>query len=157
MAFLNLPKLGCHQPVKLGVAWELIDKRHKRAADFEQALSCTDIRDIAHLKVGDIKELGKLNPVGRRLVEHNNKLGVCKHCPRCMALQEVIYILSDTRTVRTVLTHTLPKGKKEVCRVFVLEQQINFINEDKGISAFRSVLCDTIENTIEDNKHTDRL
>ena len=109
MAFLNLPKLGCHQPVKLGVAWELIDKRHKRAADFEQALSCTDIRDIAHLKVGDIKELGKLNPVGRRLVEHNNKLGVCKHCPRCMALQEVIYILSDTRTVRTVLTHTLPK------------------------------------------------
>ena len=53
------PKLGCHQPVKLGVAWELIDKRHKRAADFEQALSCTDIRDIAHLKVGDVKELGK--------------------------------------------------------------------------------------------------
>ena len=86
MAFLNLPKLGCHQPVKLGVAWELIDKRHKRAADFEQALSCTDIRDIAHLKVRDIKELGKLNPVGRRLVEHNNKLGVCKHCPRRMAL-----------------------------------------------------------------------
>lgn len=157
MAFLNLPKLGCHQPVKLGVAWELIDKRHKGAADFEQALSCTDIRDIAHLKVGDVKELGKLKPVGGRLVEHNNKLGVCKHCPRCMALQEVIYILSDTRTVRTVLTHTLPKGKKEVCRVFVLEQQINFINEDKGISAFRSVLCDTIENTIEDNKHTDRL
>jgi len=90
LAFLNLPKLGCHQPVKLGVAWELIDKRHKRAADFEQALSCTDIRDIAHLKVGDVKELGKLKPVGGRLVEHNDKLRVCKHCPRRMALQQVV-------------------------------------------------------------------
>lgn len=90
MAFLNLPKLGCHQPVKLGVAWELIDKRHKRAADFEQALSCTDIRDIAHLKVGDVKELGKLKPVGGRLVEHNDKLAVGKHCSCRVALQKVV-------------------------------------------------------------------
>ncbi|MEF2801780.1 MAG: hypothetical protein U0N22_07775, partial [Acutalibacter sp.] len=36
-----------------------------------------DIRDIAHLKVGDIQELSKLNPVGRRLVEHKK----LRHCP----------------------------------------------------------------------------
>ena len=90
MAFLNLPKLGCHQPVKLGVAWELIDKRHKRAADFEQALSCTDIRDIAHLKVGDIKKLGKLKSVRRCLVKHNDKFAVSKHRPCRMALQKVV-------------------------------------------------------------------
>ena len=144
MAFLNLPKLGCHQPVKLGVAWELIDKRHKRAADFEQALSCTDIRDIAHLKVGDVKELGKLKPVGGRLVEHNDKLRVCKHCPRRMALQQVVHILGNTRTVRPVFTHTLPEGKEEVCRVFVLKEQIDFINENKGIPAFGSVLRNTV-------------
>ena len=66
--FLNLTKFGCHQPVKLCVSWELVDKRHKGAADFQKPLSCTDIRDIAHLKVGDVKELGKFKPVGGRLV-----------------------------------------------------------------------------------------
>lgn len=52
--FLHLSKLGSHQLVKLGIAWELVDERNKGAADFEQSLTCTDIRDITHLKVGDI-------------------------------------------------------------------------------------------------------
>lgn len=39
----------------------------------------------------------------------------------------------------------------------MLEQQINFINEDKKVFLpLNSVLCDTIENTIEDNKHTNQ-
>lgn len=54
---LYLPELGRHQLVKLGIAGELVDKRHKRAANLENPLSCADIRDIADLKVGDIKEL----------------------------------------------------------------------------------------------------
>ena len=33
-SFLHLPEFGSHQPVKLCVAWELVDKRHKRAAEF---------------------------------------------------------------------------------------------------------------------------
>ena len=61
-------KLGSHQLIKLGIAWELVDERHKGAADFEQALTCTDIRDITHLKVGDVKQFGKLNPIGGRLI-----------------------------------------------------------------------------------------
>ena len=61
-----------------------------------------------------------------------------------MALQEVIYILGNTRTVRTVLTHTFPEGKQEVGRVFVLKEQINLINENESISAFGSVLRDTV-------------
>ena len=61
-----------------------------------------------------------------------------------MALQKVVHILRNTRTVRTVFTHTLPEGKEEVCRVFVLKEQIDFINKNKGISAFGSVLSDTV-------------
>ena len=67
-SFLHLPEFGSHQLVKLGIAWELVDERHKGAADFEQALTCTDIRDITHLKVGDVKQFGKLNPIGGRLI-----------------------------------------------------------------------------------------
>ncbi|WP_367619494.1 hypothetical protein [Ruminococcus bromii] len=55
---LFLSKLSRHQLVKLGIAGELVDKRHKRTADLENPLSCADIRDIAKLKVRDIKELG---------------------------------------------------------------------------------------------------
>ena len=50
-SFLHLSKLGSHQLVKLGIAWELVDERDKGTSDFEQALTCTDIRDITHLKV----------------------------------------------------------------------------------------------------------
>ena len=31
--FLHLPEFGSHQPVKLRIPWELVDKRHKGAAD----------------------------------------------------------------------------------------------------------------------------
>ena len=67
-SFLHLPEFGSHQPVKLRIPWELVDKRHKGAADFEQALTCADIRDITHLKVGDVKQFGKLELIGRTLI-----------------------------------------------------------------------------------------
>ena len=55
---LSLSKLSRYQLVKLGIAWELVDKQHKRVANLENPLPCANIRDIADLKVGDIKELG---------------------------------------------------------------------------------------------------
>ena len=38
----------------------------------------------------------------------------------------------------------------------MLEQEINLINEDKGLFAFCSVLRNAIQNTVENDKHTDR-
>ena len=61
-----------------------------------------------------------------------------------MALQKVVHILRDTRSIRPVFTHTLPKGKEEVSGILVLEQQINLINEDEGVSAFRPVLRNAV-------------
>ena len=72
-----------------------------------------------------------------------------------MALQKVIHILCDARRLGSVLSYTLPKGKEEVCTVLVLEKQVNLINENIGVLALRSVLRDTVENGVEDNKHTD--
>ena len=34
-SFLHLSKLGSHQLIKLGIAWELVYKRYKGAAYFE--------------------------------------------------------------------------------------------------------------------------
>ena len=61
-----------------------------------------------------------------------------------MALQKVVHILRNTRSISAVFTHTLPKGKKEVSGILVLEQQINLINKDEGISAFRPVLRNAV-------------
>ena len=130
--FLTLPKFGRHQLIQLRIAWELIDKRDKGAAHFQKPLTCTDIGDIAHLQVGNVKELRKLDTVCGRLIEHDNKFAVGKHRPRRVALQQVVHILGDARTVRPVLTHTLPEGKEEVCRVFMLKEQVNLVNENKG-------------------------
>lgn len=141
---LDLPKLGRHQLIQLRIAWELIDERHKGTAHFQKPLPRTDIRDIAHLQIGDVKELRKLDTVCGRLIEHDDKLAVGKHCPRRMALQEVVHVLRDARTVRPIFPHTFPQGKEEIGRVFMLEQQVNLINENEGVPAFCPVHRDTI-------------
>lgn len=56
-------ELGCYQFIKFNITGKLVDEQHKRAADAERPLSHTGIRNIAELKVIDIKELGKLNTV----------------------------------------------------------------------------------------------
>ena len=78
------------------------------------------------------------------MVQHDDELAVGKHRPRRMALQEVVHVLRDARAVRPVLTHTLPEGKEEVSGILVLEQQINLVNENKRVPAFRPVLGDAV-------------
>ena len=38
----------------------------------------------------------------------------------------------------------------------MLEQKIDFINEDECLLTLCTVLCDTVQDRVEDNKHTDR-
>ena len=55
------------------------------------------------------KKLRQLKLIARRLIEHNDELGVCKHRSRRMALQEVVHILRNAGRISTVLAHSLPK------------------------------------------------
>ena len=57
-----------------------------------------------------------------------------------MALQKVVHILRNTGGISTVLPYTLPKSKQKVCGVFVLEQEIDFINEDESLLTLSTVL-----------------
>jgi len=72
-----------------------------------------------------------------------------------MALEQIVYILSDTGTVCSVLTNALPEGKQEVCGILVLEQQIYLINDDICADAFFTVAGYTVKNAVEHNEHTD--
>ena len=64
-----------------------------------------------------------------------------------MALQKVLDILRNARNKRTVLTDTLSQGKEKVCGVIMLVKEIDFINEDIGLSAPRLVCGNSIEDT----------
>ena len=92
-----------------------------------------------------------------RLVEHNDKLAVGKHCSCRVALQKVVHILRNARAVRTVFSYSFPERKEEVGGVFVLKEQINLINENESVSAFGSVLGNAVQDAVKNNKHTDRL
>ena len=73
-----------------------------------------------------------------------------------MALQEVIHVLRNAGSKHTVFSYSFPKSKEEVCRIFVLEKQVNLINKDKSVLAFSSVLSDSVKNEVKNNEHTDR-
>ena len=72
-----------------------------------------------------------------------------------MALQKVIHILRNTGTERTVLTDAFPKGKQEVCRILMLEQKIDFVDDDKGVFALGTVGGNAVKDTVKNNEHTD--
>ena len=113
------------------------------------------IGDIGKLGVRDVQQFCKLQSVRGCLIEHNNELGVCQHRSCRVGLKQVVHILRDARGISTVLSHTLPKGEQEVCAVLVLEQKVDFINEDEGVLALSSVLRNTVQNRVEDDQHTD--
>ena len=73
-----------------------------------------------------------------------------------MALQKVIDILRDAGTESTVFTNTLPKGKQEVCRIFVLKQKIDFVDNDKSVFTLCAIGGNTVEDTVKHNEHTNR-
>ena len=119
------------------------------------AVTGIHIGDIGKLGVRNVQQLRKLQSVRRCLIEHNNELGVCQHRSCRVGLKQVVHILRDARGISAVLSHTLPKGEQKVCTVLVLEQKVDLINEDEGVLALGSVLCNTVQDRVEDDQHTD--
>ena len=39
----------------------------------------------------------------------------------------------------------------------MLKEQVNLVNENKGVPAFCPVLGDAVQDTVKHHKHTDRL
>ena len=112
------------------------------------------IGDIGELKIRDVQQLCKLDAVCRRLVQHDDELGIGQHGPRCVRLQQVIHVLSDAGTVCAVLSDTLPELEQELGGIFMHEQQIDLVDEDEGLSAFHTVRRDPVDDGIQDDQHT---
>ena len=74
--FLHFSRFCAHESVELVLFREVVLERHEVRADFDEAVAGTDIGDIRELFIGYAEELGKLLPVGRRLVQHYDELRV---------------------------------------------------------------------------------
>ena len=151
----TLARFGSHQLIELRVFGKLIGKRNKAGADLDKSVTGIYIGDIGKLGIRDVQQLRKLQSVRGCLIEHHDELGVCQHRSCRVGLEQIVHILRDARGISTVLSHTLPKGEQEVCAVLVLEQKVDFINEDEGVLALSSVLRNTVQDRVEDDQHTD--
>ncbi len=151
----TLARFGGHQLVELRVFGELISKRHEAGANLDQSVTGIHIGDIGKLGVRDVQQFRKLQSVRGCLIEHNNELGICQHRSCRVGLKQVVHILRDARGISAVLSHTLPKGEQEVCTVLVLEQKVDFIDEDEGVLALGTVGRNTVQDRVEDDQHTD--
>ena len=100
-------------------------------------MSGVHIRDIGELIVRDVQQLRQLRPVGAGLIQHDEELAVGQHGAGSVGLEQVIYVLRNTSAERTVFPHPLPKGEQEVGGVFVLEQQIDLVNENITVGKAR--------------------
>ena len=85
----------------------------------------------------------------------NSEFASIQHSSCRVGLKQVVHVLRDARGISTVLSHMLPKGEQEVSAILVLEQKVDFIDEDEGVLALSSVLRNAVQGRVKDNQHTD--
>ncbi len=73
-----------------------------------------------------------------------------------MGLQQIIDVLCQTRSAGPVFAHPLPECEQEIGAVFVLEQQVNFVDVEPCIFAKLAVSDDAVEHAVQHNQHADR-
>ena len=121
---------------------------------------------IAHLRIRCTQQTGKLLPVGGGLIEHQQKLGVCKHHTRRIGQQTFLHILCDAGERRTVFTETLPALVEEFAAVIgnavsaaapVGEKQIDLVDVDMGIFSLSAVLNDAVIDGVQHHQQAHRF
>lgn len=73
-----------------------------------------------------------------------------------MGLQQIVDVLRQPRAAGTVFAHPLPEREQEIRAVFVLKQQVNFVDVEPCIFAELAVSDDAVEHAVQHNEHTDR-
>lgn len=106
----------------------MIHKWHDGAAALEKSMPKIYARNVGKLVVRNIEQPRQLDSVRTRLIEHQKKFAVCKHCAGGMGLQQIIDVLRQPRAAGTVFAHPLPEREQEIGAVLVLKQQVDFVN-----------------------------
>lgn len=100
--------VGVHQPVQLRVLGDSAVKGDDGPGHTEQAMARLHIGHISHLGVGDMQEITQLLPVGGRLVEEHQELGVCEHEAGGIRAEAFLHILGCGGQNAAVFAKPLP-------------------------------------------------
>lgn len=153
----SLPRLRGHEPVELGVPREPVHERHEGAAVAQEAAACLGVRDVVHLLAADAEQLGELLAVRRRLVEHDDELGVREHRRGQHGVEQVLDVLRDGRREGVALAEAPPRAVEERAGVLVLEHDVELVDEDVGAPARAPVLGHAVEHRVGDDEQPHRL
>ena len=134
----------------------MIHERHDGAAAFEKPVPKVYARNVGKLIVRNIEQPRQLDPIRTRLIKHEQKLAVRQHRSGSMGLQKVVDVLCQPRAAGTIFAHPLPECEQEIGAVFVLEQQVNFVDVEPCILAELAVADDAVEYAVQHNQHADR-
>ena len=134
----------------------MIHERHDGAAALEKPVSKIYARNIRKLIVRNIEQPRQLDSVRTRLIEHEQKLAVRQHRSGSMGLQQIVDVLRQPRSAGPIFAHPLPEGKQEIRAVFMLEQQVNFVDIEPCVFAEFSVSDDAVEHAVQHDEHADR-
>ena len=134
----------------------MIHKWHDGAAALEKSMPKIYARNVGKLVVRNIEQPRQLDSVRTRLIEHQKKFAVCKHCAGGMGLQQIIDVLRQPRAAGPVFAHSFPEGEQEIGAVLVLKQQVDFVDIKPCILTELAIADDTIEHAVQYDQHTDR-
>ena len=109
------------------------------------------------LGIGDTQQLRQPVHVVPALVEHDQQFAVGEHGSRGVTLQQVFHVLRDAGAERAVFADALPERMQEIRGILVLEHQIDFVDENIGVSLALAVARDAVENAVKHDQHTRAL
>ena len=116
-------RLGRHQAVELSIFREAIGERHDVARAPNQPAACRDIGDVAKLVVGDVQQFRQFRAVGGALVQHHEKLRVCKHQTGGVGAQQFVHVLCQSGHKTVILADAFPQLVEEIGAVLIAEQK----------------------------------
>ena len=113
--------------------------------------------DIGQLVGRDVELLGQDLPVSACLVQHVDEVAVFKDVFDFPGRQQVLDVLGDARGDTAPLPESLPDLHGVSGGLFLLEQQMEFIDVVAGASAFRPVGSYAAPDLVLDDEHAQLL
>ena len=120
-------------------------------------MTCFRIGNVPHLCFRDIQQLGKLRPVGGRLVQQDQKLAVGEHEPGRIGPQTFLHVLRCPGHGRRIFAKPLPALIEELGGVVILEKQVDFVNEDPCVLSGKPVCGHPVLNGLQHHVHSGGL
>lgn len=127
---------------------EVISERNDDITVEEKSFTFTTVGYIGELTTGDGQRLSENLSVTGSLIEHVDKIRVFKYVLNFAGSQKVLYILGYTGRDAAPFSKSLPDLDGVGCCLFLLEQEVKFVNIEPGVFVRVTVFGNTTPDLI---------